>query len=65
MLVESTKLVPTCVAGTVLAVLNTSLLLVMYVLSDKLVTIPVLVEVIMGDVEHCISKVYTASTILD
>ncbi len=50
-----TKLVTTCVADTVLAVVNTSLLLVVYALSDMLVTVPVLVEVIVGDVVHCIS----------
>ena len=51
-----TKLVTTCVADTVLAVVNTSLLLVVYVLSDKLVTVPALVEVIVDDGVHCISE---------
>ena len=49
----------TCVLYIVLAVVNISLLLlllVMYVLSGKLVTVTALVEVIVGDVEHCISE---------
>ena len=47
----------TCVSDTVLAIANTlALLLVVYVLSCKLVTVPVLVAVIMGDVEQCISE---------
>ena len=50
-----TKLVTTCVADTVLAVVNTSLLVV-YVLSDKIVTVPALVEVIVCDGVHCISE---------
>ena len=33
-----------------------ALLLVMYVLSGKLATVPVLVEVIVGDGVHCISE---------
>ena len=49
-------LLTTCISDTVLAVANTSLLLVVYVLSDKLVTVPALVVVIMGDVEQCISE---------
>ncbi len=55
-LLVSNKLVTTCVADTVLAVVNTSLLLVVYVLSDKLVTVPALVEVIVDDGVHCISE---------
>ena len=43
----------TSVSDVVLAVVNTSLILVVYVLSDKLVTVQVLVVVI---VEHFISE---------
>ena len=46
----------TCVLYIILAVANTSLLLVMYVLSDKLATVSALVVVIMDDGEHCISE---------
>ena len=53
-----TKLVTTCVSDVVLAVANTLLLLllVVYVLSDKLVTVSTLVVVIVGDGVHCISE---------
>ena len=50
MLLIFNKLVP----DIALAIVNTSILVV-YVLSDKLVTVPVLVVVIVGDVEHGIS----------
>ena len=55
----------TCVSDVVLAVANTLLLLllVMYVLSDKLVTVSTLVVVIVGDGVHCISE--NIHTILD
>ena len=54
---EFTKLVTTSVSETVLAEENTLLLLlVVYELSDKLVTVSALVEVIVGDGVHCISK---------
>ena len=50
----------TSVSDVVLTLANTSLLLVVYVLSDKLVTVPALV--VVGDVYL---KIYIGSTVLD